>query len=217
MALQPAGASLMPESPEQQNIYVAIWAKAIDTQMHFNEMSVKSRQFGLGFVAAALGLGIVLLIRREEFTVSVPFCGGFDLHMTVLIAFASAFALQAVKILDLNVYHKMLRGAVTFGEDFEQSYMKEIFALDKGMTQAISHYSRYEDAGVTTKDGKYVYGGHNRKNALEKIRNFYRFAIGTLCAVGVLLFLFTANFGHPTQPRFMSNSPPSEKTDLHAK
>jgi hypothetical protein len=143
----------MPTPVDQQEIYVAIWAKAVDTQMHFNEMAVKSRQFGLAFVAAALGLGIVLLIRREEFTVQVPFLGGFDLHMTVLIAFASAFALYAVRILDLSVYHKMLRGAVTFGEDFEENYMKQIFTLEKGMTQAISHFSRYEDANVTAKGG----------------------------------------------------------------
>ena len=35
-----------------QEIYVSIWAKAVDTQMHFNEMAVKSRQFGSAFVAA---------------------------------------------------------------------------------------------------------------------------------------------------------------------
>jgi hypothetical protein len=205
----------MASSPEQQKIYFDIWAKAVDTQMHFNEMSVKSRQFGLGFVAAALGLGIVLLVRREEFTVSIPFCGGFDLHMTVLIAFASAFALQAVKILDLNVYHKMLRGAVAFGEDFEQNYMKEIFVLNKGMTQAISHFSRHEDARVTRQDdGKYAYEGQDRRDALTKIRNFYRFSIGTLIAIGVLLFVFTAHFGHPT--KLTNATPPNSKIEQHA-
>ena len=34
----------MTLSPEQQEKYIAIWAKAVDTQMHFNEMSAKSRQ-----------------------------------------------------------------------------------------------------------------------------------------------------------------------------
>jgi hypothetical protein len=188
----------MPLTVEQQEIYVAIWEKAVDTQMHFNEMAVKSRQFGLGFVAAALGLGIVLFVRGQEFSISIPYFGGFDLHMTVLIVLASAFALYAVRILDLNVYHKMLRGAVAFGEDFEENYMKQIFSLNKGMTQAISHFSRYEDANVTAEHGKYHYCGQRQRSALAKIRTFYRFSIGTLCVVSIFLFVFTANFGHPS-------------------
>jgi hypothetical protein len=181
---------------EQQEIYVAIWAKAVETQMHFNEMSVKSRQFGLAFVAASLGLGIVLLTRNEDFSIPIPLLGGFDLNMTVIMAFAGAFALYAVMLLDLHVYHKMLRGAVTFNEDFERNYMKEIFALQKGMTEAISHFSRYEDADIKQgDDGKYVYSGNIRKNALTKIRKFYRFSIGMLCVVGICLFFATAHFG----------------------
>ena len=61
MTTQPANPPDVPPA-DQQEIYVAIWSKAVDTQMHFNEMSVKSRQFGLTFVAAALGLGIALLV-----------------------------------------------------------------------------------------------------------------------------------------------------------
>lgn len=187
----------MPIPTEQQEVYVAIWAKAVETQMHFNEMSVKSRQFGLAFVAASLGLGIVLLTRNEAFSIPIPLLGGFDLNMTVIIAFAGAFALYAVMLLDLNVYHKMLRGAVTFNEDFERNYMKEIFSLQKGMTEAISHFSRYEDASVVLQDdGKYAYSGKVRENALIKIRKFYRFSIGMLCVVGVCLFFATAHFGH---------------------
>jgi len=185
-----------PNNEDHKNI-IAIWEKAVDTQMHFNEMSVKSRQFGLTFVAAALGLGIVLLTRGQEFSIYVPVCGGFTLHMTVLIILSGAFALYAVSLLDLHVYHKMLRGAVTFGEDFEENYLKRIFQLEKGMTQAISHYSRYSDARVTTQDGKYVYGGKLRKNAGDKIRVFYRVAIGLLIVAAILLFIVTGNFGQP--------------------
>lgn len=47
--------------PEQHDRYISIWSKVIDTQMHFNEMAVKSRQLGLTFVAAALGVAVVLL------------------------------------------------------------------------------------------------------------------------------------------------------------
>lgn len=189
-------------SKEQMETYIAIWAKAVDTQMHFNEMSVKSRQFGLAFVAASLGLGIVLLTRHEDVSIPIPLLCGFDLNVTVLIAFAAAAGLYAVKILDLNVYHKMLRGAVTFNEDFEEKHMKEIFLLEKGMTQAISHFSRYEDAHVIAKPGEtYRYSGNSKKNALEKIQKFYRFSIGSLCAVGLCLFLATAHFGNAGQSK----------------
>ena len=118
--------------PEQQEKYIAIWAKAVDTQMHFNEMSVKSRQLGLTFVAAALGIGVVLLSRGDDFALTVNlFVFAIQVHIAVVLLLGAWLALHAVRGLDLNVYHKVLRGAVTFGEDFEQNYMKKIFDLDK--------------------------------------------------------------------------------------
>ncbi len=134
----------MAISPDQQEKYIAIWAKAVDTQMHFNEMSVKSRQLGLTFVAAALGVGIVLLSKGDSFAFPIPIRGiEFQIHIAVVLLLGAWLALVAVRGLDLNVYHKMLRGAVTFGEDFEEHYMKQIFDLDKGMTQAILACTRF--------------------------------------------------------------------------
>jgi hypothetical protein len=180
---------------EQQKIYVSIWEKIVDPQMHFNEMSVKVRQFGLTFVAAALGLGVVLLSRGQEFALSIPYLGGFDLHAIVLLILASAAALYAVSLLDLKVYHRMLRGSVTFGEDFEEHYMKKIFDLEKGMTQAISHYSRHDDATVDKKGTKYHYLGKDMRNAENKIRRFYNMSILLLVLTAVVLFVLTAHFG----------------------
>jgi hypothetical protein len=181
-------------SPDQQKIYLAIWEKAIDTQMHFNEMSVKARQFGLTFVAAALGLGVVILSRGSDFVLPIPYFGIY-LHGVVLLIAASAFAMYAVSLLDLKVYHKMLRGAVTFGEDFEANYMNQIFQLEKGMTQAISHFSRYDDAAVDRKDVRYRYIGEKRRTAEFKVRRFYFVSIWTLGILAFVLFLLTANFG----------------------
>lgn len=185
----------MPLSIDEQKVCISIWQKAVDTQMHFNEMSVKARQFGLAFVAAALGLAVVLFTRGQEFSLPIPILN-FDLHATVVIVLASACALYAVRLLDLGVYHKMLRGAVAFGEDFEENYMKQIFVLEKGMTQAISHFSRYQDATVEKKDGKYAYRGADRKTAEEKIKCFYNFSISALVITAFFLFIVTANFGH---------------------
>jgi hypothetical protein len=66
------------------------------------------------------------------------------------------------------------------------------------MTQAISHFSRFEDAAVVAnEDGKYEYRGTKRKNALNKIRTFYRTSIGILVVTALLLFILTAHFGQP--------------------
>jgi hypothetical protein len=180
-------------SPEQQERYISIWAKAVDTQMHFNEMSVKSRQLGLTFVAAALGIGIVLLSRGDDFSLPVnAIFFTFQIHIAVILLLGAWLALLAVRGLDLNVYHKMLRGAVTFGEDFEEHYMKKIFDLNKGMTQAISHYSRFQDAGKQLDGtGRYTYTGQIQITAEDKIKDFYKNTIRFLLAGALVLFIVT--------------------------
>ena len=87
----------MTLTPEQQQLYISIWAKTVDTQMHFNEMCVKSRQLGLTFVAAALGVGIVLLSRGDDFSLSVNvFNFNFQIHIAVILLLGALLALLAV-------------------------------------------------------------------------------------------------------------------------
>lgn len=100
-------------------------------------------------------------------------------------------ALVAVRQLDLKVYHRMLRGAVTFGEDFEEKYMKKVFDLDKGMTQVISHYSRHDDAGYEySGTGRRKYTGKDEITAEVKIRSFYRLTIVFLLVISFLMSAF---------------------------
>lgn len=160
---------------EDDQKYIAIWSRVVETQMHFNEMQVKSRQLGLTFVTAALGVAIVLISNGDDFvfTIRILECG-VRLHVSVFLVLGALLALQAVKQLDINVYHPMLRGAVTFGEDFEENYMKKIFDLELGMTQTISHFSRFEDAKPEKgADGKYTYKGTCKVNAQNKLKKFY--------------------------------------------
>jgi hypothetical protein len=183
----------MAVDPEQESHYISIWSKAVDTQMHFNEMCVKSRQLGLTFVAAALGVAVVLLSRGDDFALVVDIKSfEFQIHVGVVLILGAWLALEAVKGLDLNVYHKMLRGAVTFGEDFEENYMKRIIELDKGMTQAISHFSRYADARTEKSSaGKFIYSGAVRVTAEDKIREFYKRTMRFLWIAAFALFIVT--------------------------
>lgn len=191
---------MTPEScdPAQQDRYIAIWSKAVDTQMHFNELSVKSRQLGVTSIVAALGVAIVLVSRGKDFAFVLSIYDlEFQLHISVLLFIGAFLALQAVKILDLNVYHKMLRGAVAFGEDFEERYMKKIFDLEKGMTQAISHFSRHGDAKfeihLSSETGQYT--GSDFSTAEQKIKNFYKWT-SRVILIGSLLMFIVTNFSN---------------------
>ena len=62
------------------------------------------------------------------------------------------------------------------------------------MTQAISHYSRYDDADIATgTDGKYHYKGDKRLNAEKKIKAFYTLSITSLIGLASVLFVVSAD------------------------
>jgi hypothetical protein len=198
-----------PDSRDK--LLIDVWKQAVETQKHFNDMCVKSRQLGLTFVAASLGAALYLFIRstpaggegsdgaaavsHSVSAYSFIFCGHlFVLHVSLAVIIAAAAAVYAVRLLDLGVYHQMLRGAVTFGEDIEEKHIRHIVGLKKGMTQAISHFSRHSDAAVKIgSDGSYDYWGQDRRNAGEKLKGFYNFIFGLLALLAALIFL-ASNF-----------------------
>jgi hypothetical protein len=101
----------------RNKLLVDIWKQAVDTQKHFNDMCVKSRQLGLTFVAASLGAALYLFIRSppagggDEATAthsisaySFSVCGhSVVLHVSLAIIIAAAAAVYAVRRLDLGV------------------------------------------------------------------------------------------------------------------
>ena len=191
----------------REKLIVDIWKQAVDTQKHFNDMCVKSRQLGLTFVAASLGAALYLFIRTPNsggdaagasapvYAYSFNLCGHpIILHVSLGIILAAAAAVIAVRKLDLGVYHQMLRGAVTFGEDLEEKHIRPLVGLRMGMTQSISHFSRHSDARVAKGDDcRYTYSGEDRKNAGTKLAGFYNIILSFLAIFGVAIFL-ASNF-----------------------
>lgn len=202
---KPAATTPDDDAVDKRNkLLIEIWKQAVETQKHFNDMCVKSRQLGLTFVAASLGAALYLFIRSTpsggegEATASHSIsaysfliCGHtIVLHVSLAIIIAAAAAVYSVRRLDLGVYHQMLRGAVTFGEDLEEKHIRHIVGLQKGMTQAISHFSRHSDADANRgSDGSYSYAGNDRRNAGEKLKGFYNFIFGLLAFLAVLVFI----------------------------
>jgi hypothetical protein len=54
---EPGDVALDDDAIDKRNkLLIEVWKQAVDTQKHFNDMCVKSRQLGLTFVAASLAL-----------------------------------------------------------------------------------------------------------------------------------------------------------------
>ena len=167
---------------EKLKLKKEIWAKAVDTQMHFNEMSVKSRQLGLTFVVAALGLAAVLISRGQGHGIELS---GYFVHIGSIIVLIGAIAISAVGTLDILVYHKMLRGAVSFGEKLENDLKAGgLIGEYCGMTQSISNSSRYKKQNPDTLEGESKEG-----KAANKIFGFYMIAVIVLLSISFSLFV----------------------------
>lgn len=131
------------KTEELIKLKVEAWAKGIEVQMHFNEMSAKARQLGLAFVAAALGLAIVILSRPQGITTPIEL---FETKINVvsLVVGGAILGLIGVWVLDLGHYHRLLRGSVAFGHRLEDSLKGLVFDEHWGLTSVISHYSQYD-------------------------------------------------------------------------
>jgi hypothetical protein len=184
-----AEAEHKPSDEEFEN-YITIWSKVVDTQMHFNEMSVKSRQLGLTFIVSALGLAVVLLTKGDAYMVPIH---GYRFHSAALLVGVSAAALHLVQTLDLHVYHRMLRGAVHFGDELEQLKLKPALGVEQGMTQAITLFSRFKDAQFDPNARPRYKKVGTEERAGDRINRFYLHAKLGLLIVAVVLLVGTVS------------------------
>ncbi|MGE3318548.1 MAG: hypothetical protein AB7I18_04565 [Candidatus Berkiella sp.] len=118
-----------------------VWKTAVHTQMHFNDMSAKARQHGIGLIVIIVGFALFLMSRvNQDYFINLT---GIPHHVSYFITLLPPFVLLAVGILDLFVYHPMLRGAVTFGREFEKAIIvPKIMKTNDGMTEMITNHSR---------------------------------------------------------------------------
>lgn len=104
-------------------LQVEAWKKIVDVQQHFNDMGMRVRNFAITLLAALVTAAGVAL-REHLGTLA------FFLAMAALVSWL-AFAL-----LDIFVYHRLLRGAVQQGKAAEDVLGSHIAFI--GLTHAIS-------------------------------------------------------------------------------
>lgn len=177
----------MPLSNEQK---IEIWTRSIKTQMHFAELSIKMRQIGLTLAGATIALAILLYRTDAAYSLYVPYLN-FMLPVGTILTLSAAVILYAAKIIDVGVYHRMLRGAVKFNELYERTLDDDI-GWRSGLTDAISAHSRFKDPVLLDKrNEKGTHWASRKEPALagNRINYFYWFCIGALVFAAVALAL----------------------------
>ena len=171
-------------------LQVEVWRESIASTKHFTEMSVKMRQLGLTFVAAALALAITLLSQSPTARLSILIKSSYyDIHLSGFVIIIAAVGLYVTKQLDLKLYHKMLRGSVAFTEELERaSLVPFLMGTKRGLAEAISLYSRTKQVVPDASDRSL-----KRTTAESKIRAFYNLSMIFTVLIGGLVTVFTTN------------------------
>lgn len=178
----------MPSKPETPSI-LELWKIGIETQKHFAELSLKMRQLGLTLAGATLALAIVLYRSDGTFSLAIPFTNWLA-PVSAILAFAASAILYGAKILDADMYHQMLRGAVKFNEILESERGQEL-GIRVGLTETISAYSRSKTSPTLQnkrEDGK-IWALGKSSLAGNKITLFYRISIFSLIGSGIVLII----------------------------
>ena len=92
------------------------WRAALDTQMHFNDMLIRTRAAGLSIVVAVFG-GAALAV--EKLPQHVALFLGIDVHLAAIVMFFGLLLLFSLFVLDYFYYYRMLLAAVERTEQIE--------------------------------------------------------------------------------------------------
>lgn len=171
---------------EEAKNAIEIWKKCVDVQQHFNDLSLRVRNFAitaLGALIAAVGFtyqqGLRLQLFGHQFIAGVIFVG------------AAFFAWTAFFLMDRFWYHTFLRGAVDHAIKIESQYKNRIPGIELGETIA------------KASQGVQILGFS--MNSRRRLSVFYVFGYIALALIFALLL-----FAQPMSGTNPSNGTPSK-------
>lgn len=131
----PSGSSQLPENAEEMmRNKIEVWKVALKTQMHFNDLLIKTRTTVASIILAIFGASAIALKDEVQFRVEIF---DFRCHISVIILVIGLCFLIAQFILDYFYYFRLLLGAVKFTTDLDEDY-PELFGLTTSITKSIS-------------------------------------------------------------------------------
>jgi hypothetical protein len=101
---------------------IRVWEKIIDVQKHFNEVKSKNQTLFISVITASIAASGYLSQgdRGSHLSIFMLHIQGYTLPLLAAIIFTIAFY-----ILDVEIYHVLLKGAVRCGKDFENNILHQ--------------------------------------------------------------------------------------------
>lgn len=106
-------------------IELEIWKTVVSTQMHFNDLGLRVRNFGIVTLSAMLALAGVAI--AEKSTVELFEC---EFELAPLAIYSAALIWICFWVMDRHWYHRLLLGAVSHGVKIETQFKSERPSLD---------------------------------------------------------------------------------------
>lgn len=149
---------------------IEIWKKSVDVQQHFNDLEMRTRNYGLtvlGVLIAAVGFSYQN--KLETTVIGYTFPAGLGFIVAAIIAWGMFF------IMDRYWYHVLLKGAVAHGSKIEADLKNEVPDISLGQT-------------ISEVSGK-VRIFRVTMNSSQRLMAFYVLGFFMLCTLfGTLLF-----------------------------
>ncbi len=121
----------MDEKELKQDLEV--WRVAVETQMHFNDLLIKSRTTVITVALAVIGATGIML---KEADIYFNICRQ-KVHIGVIILIVGVIFLIGQFIIDYCYYFKLLLGAVNFTEDMDKKYPGRQFGLTTRISKSV--------------------------------------------------------------------------------
>lgn len=103
-------------SSKDQVAAVQRWRTVIDTQMHFNDMLMRTRSAGVSIVIAVFGAAAVALAQYPDRLIVLP---GTAIHCPAIVIAFGLSLLGTLFVLDYFYFYPMLLAVVRHGEEIE--------------------------------------------------------------------------------------------------
>jgi len=103
-------------SSKDQVAAVQRWRTVIDTQMHFNDMLMRTRTAGVSIVITVFGAAAVALAQYPDRLIIMP---GTTIHIAAVVITFGLTLLATLFVLDYFYFYRMLIAVVQHGEEIE--------------------------------------------------------------------------------------------------